>query len=40
MGEDFGTDLGSGPYRLLSCSAETGVVFETFEDHWAGILPS
>lgn len=36
VSEDFGTDLGSGPYRLLSCSAETGVVLETFEDHWAG----
>ena len=36
VSEDFGTDLGSGPYRLLSCSAETGAALEAFEGHWAG----
>lgn len=36
VSEDFGTDIGSGPYRLMSCSAETGAALEAFEGHWAG----
>ena len=34
--EDFNTDIGSGPYKLVSFSADTGAVLEAYEDYWDG----
>lgn len=34
--EDFNSDIGSGPYKLVSFSADTGTVIEAYEDYWDG----
>lgn len=35
-GKDFETDRGSGPYKLVSFSADSGGVIEAWEDYWDG----
>lgn len=35
-GKDFETDIGSGPFKLVSFSADTGTVMEAYEDYWDG----
>ena len=35
-GDDFSGDIGSGPFKLVSFSPDTGAVLEKNADYWGG----
>ena len=39
-GDDFSGDIGSGPFKLVSFSPDTGAVLEKNADYWGALRPS